>query len=209
MENIILIIACVIGLILMIKGFIKSKSNPKDNSRPPIERKPKPGQEISNDKLVVVKGVSYEDLKIAITDFCNLYNQEEYAVLPRLVTISNLEFVTTFPFDIKFEHYCFFINYIKYPMELKYNCDITGWATTKSNDKWITEKSANKKVMLFIPEDDDKYDNVFMTTDDNIGYMLGFGMKEGKQLPDDPNKKFVPQAFDIKDILGKPSEDFQ
>ncbi len=87
--------------------------------------------------------------------------------------------------------------------------NVTAWETTKQANGWITEKTANKKVMLFIPEDDKEHDNVFLTTDDNIGYKLGFAMGEEKQFLQTPKKKYLAPTIDIKTLTEKEAQDFQ
>ena len=87
--------------------------------------------------------------------------------------------------------------------------NVTGWATTKSSDTWITERSANKKAMLFIPSDDTEHDNVFMKTSDNIGYKLGFAVGEEKQLLDISKKQFSLPTIDISELTDKEYKDFK
>ena len=94
-------------------------------------------------------------------------------------------------------------------MGLVWTPDVTAWTTTKSNDTWITEKSANKKVMLFIPSDDTEHDNVYMTTSDNIEYKLGFAVGEEKQLLNTPKRRYIPPDFEISDLTNKEFEDFR
>lgn len=177
-----------------------------DAIRPPETKLP--SFEKPNDKLVIVKDINYSDLKAVLTGLCNLYNKENYQVLARLIKIAETEFAITFPYDINFEIYCYFVNYIKYPKEVEWAADITGWATTKKDDSWIPEEISNKKIIIFVPEDDTEYDNVFMTTADNVGYKIGFGMNKAKQLQDSPKKIFVSPPVTIQDLLGKESDDF-
>ena len=178
-----------------------------NTSRPPLSQKPT--RLVQNDKIIVVMGVTYVDIKKALTDFCNIYNNKDFAVLPRLTKISDSEFAITFPYDTQFESYAFLVNYLKYPKGITWNANVLAWATAKTSDTWITEKSANKKVMLFLADDDKEYDNVFLTTEDGIGYKLGFALGEEKQLLDTPNKAYVPPTVDINSLTGKTSEDFQ
>jgi hypothetical protein len=149
--------AIIIGLIAsgVVLYFIWTKfKNQKphadsDTTRP--SAKLLPTQEQQNSKLVVVKDISYTDLQSILTGFCNMYNKEEYQAQPRLTKISEREFAITFPFDIEFEIFCYFINYVHYPMGFDRSFSVTGWTTTQSGDNWITEKSVNKKAILFIP----------------------------------------------------------
>jgi hypothetical protein len=209
MKTVLIIIGATI-LIFIIKACMPSgqKPNPDtDTTRPSNEHLPK--QEKSNDKLVIVDNISKAEMDSILTGFCNMYNKESFQAQPRLYKLSERQFAITFPFDIEFEIYCYFVNYVHYPMGFDKSFDVTAWETTKQANGWITEKTANKKVMLFIPEDDNEHDNVFLTTDDNIGYKLGFAMGEEKQLLQTPKKKYFTPTIDIKILTEKEAQDFQ
>lgn len=211
MTPLIIIIGLAVVAIIFyaLKSRLKNAEPQPDTETTPTSQEALPTTKKQNDKLVLVKGVSYSDLKSVLTDLCNMYNKESYQAQPRLTKLSEREFAITFPYDINFEIYCYFVNYIEYPMELKWTADVIGWTTTKSGDIWITDKSINKKVMLFIPMDDTEHDNVYMTTSDNIGYKLGFAMGEEKQLLDTPKKLFVSPRLDISELADKEFEDFK
>ena len=202
-----LAIAAIVFYVLRTKLRNAKPQPDTDTTRPSQAALPTTAKQ--NDKLVLVKGVSYSDIKKVLTGFCNMYNKESYQAQPRLTKLSEREFAITFPYDINFEIYCYFVNYLEYPMELQWTADVTGWTTPKSGEIWITEKSINKKVMLFIPTDDTEHDNVYMTTSDNIGYKLGFAMGEEKQLLDTPKKLFEAQRLDISELADKEFEDFK
>ena len=184
------------------------KQNPNsDTTRPSNENLPK--QENPNAKLVIVDNISKTESDSILTGFCNMYNKESFQAQPRLYKLSERQFAITFPFDIEFEIYCYFINYVRYPMGFDKSFNVTAWETTKQADGWITEKSANKKVMLFIPEDDTQHDNVFLTTEDNIGYKLGFAVGEEKQYLETPKKRYSAPTIDINTLTEKQSTDFK
>ena len=92
-------------------------------------------------------------------------------------------------------------------MEVKWNAIITGWTTTHIGDTWITDRSLNKNVMLFITDDDTEYDNVYMTTSDNFGYKLGFAKGQEKQLLETPKKLYVEPKIGFSDLSDKEFED--
>jgi hypothetical protein len=205
----VLIVICVTVLILIIKACI-SGTKPKpdtDRTRPSDEHLPK--QEKQNEKLVIVENISRTEIDSILTGFCNMYNKESFQAQPRLYKLSERQFAITFPFDIEFEIYCYFVNYVHYPMGFDKSFDVTAWETTKQANGWITEKIANKKVMLFIPEDDNEHDNVFLTTSDNIGYKLGFAMGEEKQFLQTPKMKYLAPTIDKNTLTEKQSNDFQ
>ena len=197
------IILALIGVIVVIyfiwNRLASQKTEPDtDTRRPSDEYLPK--QEIQNDKLVISDNITATEIDRILTGFCNMYNKEKYQAQPRLYKLSEKQFAITFPYDIEFEFFCYFINYVRYPMGFDKSFEVTGWTTTKSGETWITEKSAGKRVMLFIPADDTEYDNVYLTTEDSIGYKLGFAVGEEKQLLDFPQKYFVKPKIEIVEL---------
>ena len=205
----IIIIGLLAAFVALYLIWVKSKSPQADKETTQLSQEYLPTQEKQNDKLVIVSDISDADLQRILTDFCSLQNKKKYQVQPRLTKISEKEFAITFPYDIKFEIYCYFINYIHYPMGFDKSFNIIAWTTTKNGDTWITENSTDKKAMLFIPSDDKEYDNVFMTTADNIGFKLGFALGEGSQLLNNPKKQFSMPTIDILELANKEHKDFK
>ena len=205
----IIIIGLLAAFVALYLIWVKFKSPQADKETTQLSQEYLPTQEKQNDKLVIVSDISDADLQRILTDFCSLQNKKKYQVQPRLTKISEKEFVITFPFDIEFDIFCYFVNYVHYPMGFDKSFNIIAWTTTKSGDTWITEKSADRKVMLFIPSDDKEYDNVFMTTADNIGFKLGFALGEERQLLDSPKKQFIMPTIDISEFANKEHKDFK
>ncbi|WP_286858003.1 MULTISPECIES: hypothetical protein [Sphingobacterium] len=168
-----------------------------------------PTKTVTNDKLVIVEDIDDNDVEKILQEFCNSYNQESFQAIPRLTKLSNKKFAVTFPFDIDFDIYCFFINYVNYPIGFDQSFKTIGWATTNPSDSWVTKNIANKNVMLYVSESDTECDNVYLTTYDNIGYKLGFGMKKRKQLPDRPEKDFVKSPINKSELEAKTYTDFR
>lgn len=206
----VLIVIGVAVLIFIIKACMPAGQKPEadtDTTRPSNEHLPK--QEKPNDKLVIVDNISKTEIDSILTGFCNMYNKEIFQAQPRLYKLNERQFAITFPFEIEFEIYCYFVNYVRYPMGFDKSFPVTAWETTGKANGWITDKIANKKVVLFIPEDDIEHDNVFLTTEDNIGYKLGFAMGEEKQLLQTPKKTYFAPTIDIETLTLKEAQDFQ
>ncbi len=178
-----------------------------DTKRPPENIFPT--NKVANDKFVLVEDASENDIKKILQEFCNSYNKETYQAIPRLTKLSDRKFAITFPYDINFEIYCYFINYVNYPMGFDRYFKTIGWTKTKPTDTWITEKSANKNVMLFVSDFDTEHDNVFLTTSDNIGYKLGFAMGEEKQPLNSPEISYVKPPINISELDMNESIDFK
>lgn len=193
----------IIGGVLVVAFILKScisNNNSKNESRPKNAKIPT--EKIQNDKIVLIENISLNDLKSAIQKFCNNYNQEDFRALPLLTILSENKFVVTFPYDTDFATYCYFVNYIYYPNDIFYKPTIKAWTSTKQNDDWMTNEIVNKKVMLFIPADDKDYDNVYLTTSENIGYKMGFAMGEEKQKLNNPRQTYV-EPIKLEELKGR------
>jgi len=194
----ILVFIAAIFLMSKFKG-IKFGAEPSDNtSRPNVSGKPT--AEKDNDKLIVVSNVNQDDIALALTMFCNIYNKEDYVALPRLAEVYPNTFAVTFPYDIDFVTFCFAVNYMKYPVDINWNAKVAAWATANSGEAWIADTNIGKRIMLFIPEDDKEYDNVFFTTDDNIGYKLDFAARKAKPPLSIPKMQFAESSVDLDSL---------
>lgn len=174
----------------------KSKAVNTSNDKNVTEKK-------SNNKIVIVKNLKIEYLKKAIQQFIDLNKKSKYVIKPK-VTILNDHFVITFPYDIEFETLCYFINYLEYAHDLSlkpdYKPEIFGWYKTKNGDKWMTNDIINKEVLLFIPETDDEYDNVYITTQDNLGFKMGFALGYAHEKLEKPAISFIKRPIHKSDL---------
>ncbi len=194
---IILVIAVLIGSFL----FYRKNKNTSDFDNTKRSDKNKPSEFIENDKIIIIKNIRIKILKKIITQFCNGYNQNNWKILPKL-TIEKFQFAITFPYDVEFDTFCYFINYLKYPSNIEdpnsYKPDIKAWCKTKSNDKWMTPEISNKKIIVFIPDWDEEYDNVYLTTQDNIGFLMGFAIGDMSKKLDKPIIDYQKRPAKIK-----------
>jgi len=205
--KILLIIVAIAIVALIINSLIKNGQTEQSSSGGDIGRNP--GGEKVNDKIIMVTNVNSDDIKKALTGFCNVYNKGNGAALPRLWQISSNAFAITFPYDIDFATYCFAVNFLKYPMDIKWNAEVRAWATTKPGDDWVADKTLNKKVMLYLAKNDKEYDNVFLTTEDGIGYKLGFASGHEKQLLNSPLEAYIAPSVNVTDLADQKHEDFK
>ena len=169
----------------------------------------KPTELVGNDKLVVMKGIGLESAKKILQQFCNMYNQEAYTFLPRL-TILDDRFVVTFPYDVSFTSFCWFVNYAYYPcLDLEDQIpDVKAWATGEQG-VWGPNDWVGKRVMLYIPNGDEEHDKAYLTTEYNDSYKLDFGTK-----PTSKKLEKLSAAFEIcpvlpSDLEGKETIDFE
>jgi len=119
--------------------------------------------------------MQYDYLIQAINQFCNLNNQDKFIAMPRLTKQYYL-FIITFPYNIDFDKFCFFVNYLGNADVLRNKNDfqpnVRAWCTTQTVETGMTKNIVNKKVMLSIPESDVKKDHIFLATNDNVCYKM-------------------------------------
>lgn len=161
-----------------------------------------PKDKAANDKLIVVEGMHEDLIKRIIRDFCGWHNREMLQVIPVVTKITDQQFAMTFPYDVSFDIFCSFINYLNYPKGYNRRFYPIGWATTRLTDLWMTAESAGKQVLLFVPDADREYDHVFMTTADQMGYQLNFSIEKA-QLLEHAAKTYHKPPFTTGDLAGR------
>ncbi|RFZ90145.1 hypothetical protein D0C36_23175 [Mucilaginibacter conchicola] len=195
-----------VAIIILIVLFLlirKSKNKTGSESRPPANKKP--STETPNDKLILIKNATLADVTRALKDFCNQYNQQEYAALPRLYTLSENEHAVTFPYNTDLTIFGFAINYLAYPVDIKWQAEIWGWATVYENEG-VSEPDIYNKLCMFYLVDDKEYDNVYITTSDNFCYKLPFTNFKPKAIT--PAKElFKNRPTKLAALSGIPYQD--
>ncbi len=144
---------------------------------------PLPKDEKPNDKIISIKNLPFDEVKTAVQDFTNQYQDKEtikYRPISKLYQTPDNQTFITFPFDIDFEIYCYLVNALVYFKEnKKHHDDIFAWVTLKSSYEWITDNLNNQRIMIFIDKKDTQYDNVNFVTETGETYKIGFSADEG------------------------------
>jgi len=210
MNSVFFIVATFILVALILK--YGSREDHQDiNNRHRPNKKTKPVQQDFNDKIVVVKYMQFEYLVQAIHQFCNLYNQDKFIAMPRLTNQYYL-FIITFPYNIDFEKFCFFVNYLGNADVLRnkddYQPNVKAWCTAQSVDPATTGFILNKKVMLSIPENEAKKDNMFLTTTENVGYKMNISQVGSHIKPEKTSIQYETIPVNITDFANKKYIDF-
>jgi hypothetical protein len=207
-QFIIITIAVAIFLINFLRRRLLKESPQFDleSRRPSLENFP--AEEVDNDKLILIRNSDFKQLQRAIAQFCDLYNRKSFTAIARLVKISTHEFVIFFPYNVSFDIFCYFSNYLQYPTDWTWNAEVTAWTTTEENNLSIDELGKDCKIMLFIPSDDAEGDNVFLTTSEQMGYKLSFDLHEQWQKLEYPRRKYMPAVFDMKLLENSSYDDF-
>ena len=122
-----------------------------------------------NDETILVKGWSESEIDTIVADFIAMYENDgypPYTIEPQ--KHSEDLYRLTFPQDIHPLLFMFLVNYLAYPSELDLTnrSIIVGGKTTLSRDfTQIDPQLVGKKAILYVPENDQDANVVYMQTE--------------------------------------------
>lgn len=94
------------------------------------------------------------------------------------------------------EQFNYLLNYLKYPEDIDYKIEVTGVTTIFEPTVFPIER-IGEEILIFIPESDDEYDNVYWVTKDGQVFKTDFGGKtfESNVLKIHEEPEFNPDEF--------------
>ena len=192
----------VAGLLITMFFAYKVMSKVKDKPKPEDKKPVKPEEEIPNDKIILVENVNQEQIEKVLHDFTRMYNEDEYAVLPRLFQLSENRFAITFPYDDALEIVCYLINYLNHPVNMEWNAIIAAWATVGNESSWEDNKDIlNKKLMLYCSQKrENNHEYTEIITSENIAYHINLNSEIEKK--ERPEKTYINPVIQPEDISG-------
>ena len=120
--------------------------------------------------LILINGGAYTEIKKALKKWIDLYsNQIENDLDFKLYKNGNGNHVIKVDDKLNNESFFYLVNYLKYPEGIDYKIDIEGYTTGENG------LLKSKKILVFISPNDNEYDNVYVTTDENKNYKVDFG----------------------------------
>lgn len=143
-----------------------------------------------NNNLILINGGAYNEIKKALRQWIELYRDQIDSDLNfKLYKNGKGNHIIQADDRLDNETFFYLVNYLKYPEGIEYNIDVEGYTTGEEK----TLKS--KKLLVYISPNDNEYDNVFVTTNENENYKVEFG---GKITATNENKLFRnPQDFSL------------
>ncbi|MFZ4262894.1 hypothetical protein ACFRAE_12675 [Sphingobacterium sp. HJSM2_6] len=171
----VLIILVVFILILKFKDKIAMMSS--ENRRPPVSFLPK--VPVKNDKVVYIEGLPEKEIQHTIQEFCDIYNQHNFQAIVRINTINEESFTITFPFDVEFPIFCYFINFLTYPQHIDAKFKPIGWMSLDEKLFLTKDIISEQPVMIYVDEYDQDYDHVHMVTAEQRGFI--YALNEPKE----------------------------
>ncbi len=153
-----------------------------------------------NDKVILVKGWNEVEIQKIIHDFIETYKNDgypAYTIEPHKQS-ENL-YRLTFPQDIHPLLFTFLVNYIAYPfdLDLKNRSIIVGGKTTlDAGFAGIDSLLVGKKASLYIPENDQDHDVVYMQTESGINLLMSFDSLKWRRVND------ARLSNEVKNLIG-------
>ncbi|MBQ2456533.1 MAG: hypothetical protein U0L04_02715 [Bacteroidaceae bacterium] len=134
--------------------------------------------EMPNGKRVIMTtNMEKSEVDIAIEDFIkiNADGGSPPVERPQIEEREENVFLLYFSASTSYDLLCYWVNYIVYSNKRKrYNNNVTGWYEVASPSKGVWQPFANQKLMLYVPDTDKEYDNVYITTETNDCYKQEF-----------------------------------
>ena len=130
-----------------------------------------------NKAFIILKGESFSNIKTALQNLSNLYNDTGYTKGFQLYKHKSKINSFSLQFDNApdFERFSYFINYINYPEGLdNVEIQVNGYWPINQKLKKI-EGEIGEWLMLYISTNDKDYDNVFIVNESNKNYKYDFG----------------------------------
>lgn len=143
--------------------------------------------------LINIKGGSYDEIKKALKQWIMSNSDDLDDNLKFEIYKTGQEsYLIAADKRLNNEYFDYLINYMRYPDEIKYSISIEGYTTVR-DEKAYSKSFLNKKIIVYVPDNDKEYDNVFLTTEDSETYKVDFS---GKITRQNESKTFSIPDFD-------------
>jgi len=124
--------------------------------------------DLDNDKVIVVKGWNEDELQKILNDFIA---EDTSGVASYKIEVDKRDedlFSLTFPQDIHPAVFGFLVNYLAYPMNFGLagrSIIVAGKTRLNSDFQGIPESLVGNKAIVYVPENDQDYDVVYLQTE--------------------------------------------
>ena len=123
--------------------------------------------------IINIKGGSYADVKKALRQWIDLYSKTlDDSITFELYKNGRGKHLIKADDLLDNENFFYLINYLKYPENINYKIDITGYTTGKD-----LKEFANQNIQVYIDKNDSTFDNVNVVTEKNKAFKFDFGGK--------------------------------
>jgi len=141
----------------------------------------------NNDKTILVRGWSEEELRRMLADFVEEDLTAFAAFRIEIETRLDNCFVLTFPEDIHPAEFVSLVIYLAYPINFPLDgrsIVVAGKTTLNSDFDGLPQTLAGEKALLYLPEDDREHDVLFMQTESGVTLARSFSDGIWRRVPD-------------------------
>ena len=140
-----------------------------------------------NDKSILIQGWNEEELRKILDDFVE-QDLSAFAAF-RIEIQKRLEnfFALTFPEDIHPDEFACLINYLAYPFDFDLagrSIIVAGKTTLNSDFDGLPKSFAGKKALLYLPENDDDYQVVYLQVESGGTLAKSFNEGDWRKVKD-------------------------
>jgi hypothetical protein len=144
-----------------------------------------------NDKEIMISGWNEEELQKILDDFVEEDLSAFAAFRIEITERRENSFALTFPEDVHPAEFLSLINYLAYPLDFDLagrSIIVAGRTTLNSDFDGLPTSIEGKKAILYLPENDDDYDVVYLQTESGVTFAKSFnegawGRVEDARLP--------------------------
>ena len=139
---------------------------------------------------IIVAEMTETEITQAINDFM-VINENNHPQRPS-VKQSDDRFILQFPDSTPYDLFCYWVNYIVYSnKEKRYNDNVLGWFEVGAGATGAWTQFAGQKLMFFVPESDNEFDNVYFITEDNRCFKQEFDWKGKLKTQNKVMKEYI------------------
>ena len=144
--------------------------------------------DLENDKMIVVKGWSEDELGKILDDFTARHSTQSASFRVQISKRYEDCYWLTFPQDISPSEFSCLINYLTYPMNFGLagrSIIVAGKTTLNSDSEGIPQTLMGKKAVIYVPENDKDYDVVYLQIETGAAFANTISNHDGWRPVDD------------------------
>jgi len=140
-----------------------------------------------NDKVIVVKGWNEDELQRILDDFIDADTSRDASYKIEVEKRDEDLYSLTFPQDIHAAVFGFLVNYLAYPTNFaltRHSIIVAGKTMLSSDFQGIPESLAEKKAIIYIPENDQDYDVIYLSVETGATFANAFSEGVWREVKD-------------------------
>ncbi len=124
-------------------------------------------------QVIRIKNGSFENLEAIVRGFETAYEMDHFLESIHFIQVGPDSWVGSLTKPLNFTEFCYFINYLEFPIAVNWKATVTGWTNfvSKEGDRLDL---APEPMMVYVPAIEESGDGVLVTCASGIGYKISF-----------------------------------